>query len=176
MSASLRSALPRHADRTRHIRRTHRKSSDALAELLHLWEVVNVVDEKLGPGEGSLRRPGVVDGKEAWPGLMTPGEALLVELPGIETGAEIALTCKNTALDDAKVRETTRDDLRNTRKALMASTLAANLSQGATTVAPGPRPCLPKSIEASRLRRSSRNRIGNGRPRCSEGRQGSLKS
>jgi hypothetical protein len=76
-------------------------------------------------------------GKEAWPGLMTPGEALLVELPGIETGAEIALTCKNTALDDAKVRETTRDDLRNTRKALMASTLAANLSQGATTVAPG---------------------------------------
>ena len=40
----------------------------------------------------------------------------LVELPRIETGAEIALNCKNTILDDAKVRETTRDDLRNAQR------------------------------------------------------------
>jgi hypothetical protein len=35
----------------------------------------------------------------------------LVELPGIEPGAEIALTCENVEIDDAKVRETTRNDL-----------------------------------------------------------------
>jgi hypothetical protein len=34
-----------------------------------------------------------------------------VELPGIEPVAEIALTCGNVETDDAKVRETTRNDV-----------------------------------------------------------------
>ena len=38
--------------------------------------------------------------------------ALLVELLGIETDAKMDLTCGNTHFDDAKVRETTRNDLR----------------------------------------------------------------
>jgi hypothetical protein len=37
---------------------------------------------------------------------------MVVELPGIEPGAEIALTCRNVESNDAKVRETTRNDLR----------------------------------------------------------------
>ena len=66
------SARPFHviSDDLRVTDRAHRKSSGALAELLRLWEVVNVVDESLGPGEGGLRGNGVVDGKETWPGLM----------------------------------------------------------------------------------------------------------
>ena len=36
----------------------------------------------------------------------------LVELPGIELGTEIALTCGNVESDDAKARETTWNDLR----------------------------------------------------------------
>ena len=55
-------------------------------------------------------------GKQTWPGLMALASHFLVELPRIETGAEIALNCKNTILDDAKVRETTRDDLRNAQR------------------------------------------------------------
>ena len=35
-----------------------------------------------------------------------------MELPGIELAAEIALTCGNAELDDAKRRESTRNDLR----------------------------------------------------------------
>ena len=35
-----------------------------------------------------------------------------VELPGIEPSAEIALTCGNAESDDAKRRESTRNDLR----------------------------------------------------------------
>ena len=66
--------------------RAHRKSSGALAELLH-WEVVNVVDESLGPGEGGVRGQGVVDGKRNLARAYGPGEPLLVELPGIELGA-----------------------------------------------------------------------------------------
>ena len=76
--------------------RAHRKSSGVLAELLHLWEVVNAIDENLAPGEGGLRRPGVVNGKRNFARAYGPGEPLLVELPGIEPGAEILLTCGNT--------------------------------------------------------------------------------
>jgi hypothetical protein len=39
-----------------------------------------------------------------------PDLQFLVELPGIEPGAEIMLTCRNAEFDDAKVRETTRND------------------------------------------------------------------
>jgi len=59
MSADLRAA-----------ERAHRKSSGVLAELLHQWEVVNVVDENLAPGEGGLRRHVWLMVKETWLGLM----------------------------------------------------------------------------------------------------------
>jgi len=36
----------------------------------------------------------------------------LVELPGIETGTEIELTCENTEFGHAKRRESTRNYLR----------------------------------------------------------------
>jgi hypothetical protein len=36
----------------------------------------------------------------------------LVELPGIEPPAEVTMTCGNIGSGDAKVRETTRNDLR----------------------------------------------------------------
>jgi hypothetical protein len=42
----------------------------------------------------------------------------LVELPGIEPVAEIALTCRDAESDDAKVRETTRNDLQIRRRCL----------------------------------------------------------
>jgi len=71
--------------------RAHRKSSGVLAELLRLWEVVNVVDENLTPGEGGLRRPSVVDGKGNLARAYGPGEPLLVELPGIESLADQAI-------------------------------------------------------------------------------------
>jgi hypothetical protein len=48
-----------------------------------------------------------------------------VELPGIEPATEIALTCVNAVLDDAKVRETTRKYAKrpaDTREVLTAST------------------------------------------------------
>ena len=93
-----------------------------LAELLHLWEVVNVMDENLAPAEGGLRRPGVVDGKVA-PRAYGPGELLLVELPGIELGTDISLTCGNNEIGDAKARETTWRDLRAYRSVVMTSTL-----------------------------------------------------
>ena len=38
--------------------------------------------------------------------------AITVELPGIEPASEIALTCGNAGLDDAKRRESRRNDLR----------------------------------------------------------------
>jgi hypothetical protein len=38
----------------------------------NLWEVVNVIDENLDPGEGGLRRPGVFDGKRNLARLMAP--------------------------------------------------------------------------------------------------------
>jgi hypothetical protein len=57
-----------------------------LAELLHQWEVVNVVvDENLALAEGGLRRPSVVDGKGNLARAYGPGGPVLVELPGIET-------------------------------------------------------------------------------------------
>jgi hypothetical protein len=37
---------------------------------------------------------------------------LLVELPGIEPGSKIRLTCGNDGIEHAKRRQTTRDDLR----------------------------------------------------------------
>jgi hypothetical protein len=40
----------------------------------------------------------------------------LVELPGIELGTEMRVTCGNVKVDDAKVRETTRRDLRIRRR------------------------------------------------------------
>jgi hypothetical protein len=46
----------------------------------------------------------------------------LVELPGIELGGEIALTCGSAGFDDAKQRERTGNDLRIHRKMLTAST------------------------------------------------------
>jgi hypothetical protein len=38
--------------------------------------------------------------------------AFSVELPGIELATEITLTCRNVRIDDAKRRESTRNDLR----------------------------------------------------------------
>lgn len=70
--------------------RAHRKSSGALAELLHLWEVVNVVDENAAQVKAACDGQAWLMGKQTWPGLIGPGEPLLVELPRIETGAEIA--------------------------------------------------------------------------------------
>src|SRR4051812_14584924 len=46
-----------------------------------------------------------------------------VELPGIELGTDISLTCGNNAIGDAKARETTWRDLRAYRSVLMTSTL-----------------------------------------------------
>ncbi len=48
-----------------------------------------------------------------------------VELPGIEPGAKGPVTCGKTEFDNAKRRETTRNDLRIHRKVLTASTRAA---------------------------------------------------
>ncbi|MET0995708.1 MAG: hypothetical protein ABWY20_17230, partial [Mycobacterium sp.] len=85
---------------------------DVLAELLHLREVVNAVDENLGAGEGGLRGQEVVDGKRNLARAYGPVEPLLVELPGIELGADIRLTCGNIENRYARPRETTREDLR----------------------------------------------------------------
>ena len=100
--------------------RAHRKSSGVLAELLHQWEVVNVVDENLAQGEGGLRWPSVVDGKGNLARAYGPGGPVLlelpVELPGIETGTESSLNCGNTESEYAKARETTWRDLRIRRR------------------------------------------------------------
>jgi hypothetical protein len=40
----------------------------------------------------------------------------LVELPGIELGAESDLACVNAESDDAKTRETARNDVRRREK------------------------------------------------------------
>jgi len=61
-------------------------------------------------------------GKENWPELEALASVFSMELPGIETGTKISLTCGNAGLDYAKRRESTGNDLRNTRKVLMAST------------------------------------------------------
>ena len=51
--------------------RAHRKSSGVLAELLHLWEVINVVDENLDPGaKAACDGRAWLMGKETWRGLM----------------------------------------------------------------------------------------------------------
>jgi hypothetical protein len=66
--------------------------------------------------------------------------ALLVELPGIEPDAEIALNCGNASMGAAKARETTRPDLRVRREALTASTrstLAGLASQHAQSTGSG---------------------------------------
>jgi hypothetical protein len=55
-------------------------------------------------------------GKENWPDLVALTSMFLVELPGIEPGTEMALTCKNTENRYAKARETTRRDLRRREK------------------------------------------------------------
>ena len=83
----------------------HRKSSGLLAELLHQWEVVNVVDENLAPAEGGLRGPSVVDGKGNLARAYGPGGPVLVELPAIEPAAELPLICGNVEFDYAKRRE-----------------------------------------------------------------------
>ena len=87
--------------------RAHRKSSGPLAELLHQWKVVDVVDGSLGPGEGGLRGQGVVDGKRNLARAYGPGEPLLVELPGIELGAEKRVTFGKSR---SCLREMTRND------------------------------------------------------------------
>ncbi len=49
------------------------------------------------------------------PSVSTPaatGCAFLVELPGIEPSPKISLPCENLEFDDAKRRESTRNDLR----------------------------------------------------------------
>jgi hypothetical protein len=52
-----------------------------------------------------------------------PSAAVLaVELPGLEPLLQTLLSCENAEFDDAKVRETTRRDLRIHRKVLTAST------------------------------------------------------
>ena len=61
-----------------------------LAELLHLWEVVNLVDENLGPGEGGLRQPAFFAHRKSLATAYGPGEPPLVELPGIEPRTKIA--------------------------------------------------------------------------------------
>jgi hypothetical protein len=50
----------------------------------------------------------LVDEKENWPELVALTSSFSVELPGIEPGSKIDLSCVNAGINDAKVRETTR--------------------------------------------------------------------
>jgi len=84
--------------------RAHRKSSGVLAELIHLSEVVNVVDENLGPGEGGLRRPGVsmdcVEGPDAAELLGTRFPAGMPRAEAVEIVAAVAETLNYAATTD----------------------------------------------------------------------------
>ncbi|MDT5168498.1 MAG: hypothetical protein QOD02_1825 [Mycobacterium sp.] len=51
-------------------------------------------------------------GNENWPELVALTSLSSVELPGIEPGSKIRLTCGNDGIEYAKRRQTTRDDLR----------------------------------------------------------------
>ena len=55
----------------------------------------------------SLGKPRDVDEKKNWPELMALTSVSSVELPGIEPGSKIDLSCGNAGFDDAKRRETT---------------------------------------------------------------------
>ena len=57
-------------------------------------------------------RAGVVDGKRNLARAYGPVQPALAELPGIELGTEIALSCGNADSGYAKQREMTRNDLR----------------------------------------------------------------
>jgi hypothetical protein len=50
--------------------------------------------------------------KENWSELVSLTSIFSVELPGIEPSSEISLNWGNSGIDDAKRRQTTRDDLR----------------------------------------------------------------
>ena len=54
--------------------------------------------------------------KENWPELVALTSIFSVELPGIEPGPKIDLSCGNSGIDDAKQREMTRSDLRIRRR------------------------------------------------------------
>jgi hypothetical protein len=49
--------------------------------------------------------------KENWPELVALTSYFSVELPGIEPGPKIDLNWENSGIADAKVRETTQNDL-----------------------------------------------------------------
>jgi hypothetical protein len=51
-------------------------------------------------------------GNENWPELTALASYFFVELPGIEPGSKIRLTCGTDGIEYAKRRQTTRDDLR----------------------------------------------------------------
>jgi hypothetical protein len=50
--------------------RAHRQSSGVLAELLHQWEVANVIDENLAQVKAACDGQVWLMGKETWLGLM----------------------------------------------------------------------------------------------------------
>jgi hypothetical protein len=54
---------------------------------------------------------GSLDAKENWPELVALTSFFCVELPGIEPGALIAVSCGNAESDDAKQRQPTRNEL-----------------------------------------------------------------
>ena len=68
---------------------------------------------------------GILMGNEAGQDFSVLTFIFPVELPGIELGTEIGVTCGDVEVDDAKARETTWRDLRVHPTVLMASTLAA---------------------------------------------------
>jgi len=60
----------------------------------------------------SAQRSAVATDTEAGQGLGALTCIFPMELPGIETGMNFALTCRNTSGNDAKPHETTPHDLR----------------------------------------------------------------
>jgi hypothetical protein len=50
--------------------------------------------------------------KKSWPELAALTSIFFVELPGIEPGAETALTCEDDGIEYEKRRQKTRNDLR----------------------------------------------------------------
>ena len=59
---------------------------------------------------------GDLDEKESWPRLLALTSIFLVELPGIEPGPKIDLSCGNVEFNYAKRRQMTRNDLRIRRR------------------------------------------------------------
>lgn len=74
------------------------------------------------PGPGRRDRTAAVNDRRIKASRHLQTAYSLVELPGIEPGPKIGLTCGNAQFEYSKRRETTRSDLRIHRKVLMAST------------------------------------------------------